>query len=226
MASLRLSPDGKKKRLGWMQQPVLQKKKRGKKRGGGGGGGGGAVTTNHQGRNSIQKSRSQLSKLTEQSRCRRMRREGNEVLEVGEQSAEDSYENVRERRSVRLEKEEKEEKEENEEKEEKEEKEDDFDSTSYTFLTGSDLMMSSPPKRIYRQLALSQRSREGGGVDKRGRISGEEENDENLSLTFLTSGAINSPNSPRLSKRVKGNRQQRRSQNSNVVSRSLGRAVW
>ena len=209
MTSLRLSPEGKKKRVAWMQQPVLQKQKRGGKRG---------VNT-QQGQSSsstMQKSRNQLSKLTEQSRSRRRKRE---AREVEESSVEMSIESKGARRAERAEKEEV------DGVDGVEEEDEDLGFTSSTFLTGSDLMINSPPKRGYRPLALSQRIRGGVGGNKGGHSS-EEENDENLSLTFLTSGAINSPDSPRISKRVKGKRQQRRSQNSNIVKRSLGKAVW
>ena len=112
--------------------------------------------------------------------------------------------------------------------------EEDEDSMSSTFLTG---MITSPPRKpkpMYSQLSrLSMPMSSGSEEEEGGEGQREEENpnekiendENNMSSIFLTSGSQQfSPDSPRLSKRIRGKRRVTRSQKH--VKRNLGKALW
>jgi hypothetical protein len=242
MTSLRLSPNSKSKRnMAWMQQPVLQRKK--------------GRSAKGQGKNSrsssIEQSRHQLSKLTSTSQRQRKQRADMHQHQQEKQhhsrpsrgashrpSPTQQHKQTRPRprgvergprSAVR-----------DYTPPSSSEGEDDEDSMSSTFLTG---MITSPPRKpkpMYSQLSRLSMPMSSGSEEEEGgeRERDEEkpnekiENDENnMSSIFLTSGSqqfsgTGSPDSPRLSKRIRGKRRITRSQKEHVVKRNLGKALW
>ena len=188
MSSLRLSPDSKRKRVAWMQKPVLNRRSNGRNRN--------RTQTIHA-TVGTQRSRNQLSKMTSRSQRQRQERQ----QQTRQQRQRQRQQSGRREDDIG----------------------DDVDvdesTMSSTFLTGS-VMLNSPPKDTRKGNWFSD-------MDNENDENNENKNDEqlNLSSTFLTSSHF-SPESPRLSKRVHGNRKIPRAQREHLVKRSLGKSLW